>query len=181
MRSPIPTGAVLGALVLFAGCRGLLDIEDLELVDDARDAGQDGAADVALTEAGPAADARPPDGSSPLAEMCRAAGATCAPCCKDNIRGQAPVLEEAMRRAPGCLCGDAGACRAQCRDEVCRLPTPSPPEKGTQCGPCVDGLILARAAACLPAFDACRNGAAPGGNCKEVMECLQACPGGGGP
>lgn len=171
LRRPARMGLVAAALawlVAGAGCRGLLDIEDLELAGDGGAGTDAGAVEDARRDTNAPVDTGSPDTGAPVC----ARGAGCLKCCKESFGMQTPTLEQQMREK-GCICG-SGACTSECGSTMCATPALQPAAPPNPCVPCVDGLILATpapSAACQQAFTACSNQV----NCRDVMRCLTEC------
>jgi hypothetical protein len=183
-RTTLAAGLVLGIL---AGCRGVLGIEPLELVDggDATQADAPGndATNDAGSEATPGtdgpveaeasvdADAGSPVDAAPdiLAICANEGGMNCRPCCKSSLATQTGALIGYMLSS-GCICG-GGQCAAECDSSLCGA-APGPPPMA--CANCSDMAVLGPSTIsgpCTTAINDCRNDNA----CAAAIECLQGC------
>jgi hypothetical protein len=189
--------AMVLASLLAPGCRGVLGIEPLELVDGAAadgaqaDGGVDATPDTSTgpdagstdggTDADAAADAGagadtgadgggPSDAGADGVAACFAEGGNCRPCCKTSFAGATGRLTGYMVQ-DGCICGDAGACSTECATSSCTGSTSPPP--GT-CAMCSDNAILQPpvGAACEQALSDCKGDP----TCAPAAACLQNCP-----
>jgi hypothetical protein len=157
---------LLGACGALVACRGVLGIEELELVDAGEDAA--GASDAA-TQAEAANDSgldapAPVDAGmdSPFAS-CGAQGANCPMCCHDNVTMAAFIALDEYGVDAGCICGSGSCPPSQCAS-VCANPS-SPPN----CGMCTDPVFAG--SACPAVGNACANDP----SCAAAIECLRIC------
>jgi hypothetical protein len=147
---------------LFIGCRGLLDIEPIDL-DTPSEAGTDARSDTGST-----ADAGS-DAASPYA-ACAAQGVDCFRCCHTSFGREFDRLPTIARQV-GCICG-AGACSGSdgCLQQTCADP-PQPPRE--PCGPCIDRTLTAQPLSpqCGQAASQCASDP----TCEKAIGCLRAC------
>jgi hypothetical protein len=176
-------------------CRGVLGIENLELVDagdggemradtsvgpesgTAESGGQDAAQDdVTSPDSAPSVDSSPPpsDGAGPDASpyaMCVAEGQMCRPCCRTTYLSANTVFTQ-LAGTDGCLCGASGQCQSECVASICA----SPPNGSTPvmaCNSCFDMAVISpTASACMSADQTCEGEP----SCQDVIDCLNSCP-----
>ena len=171
-------GLAHGGLALLDGCRAVLGIDDLVVVDagDGSEAGATGGGDsgrdAVAGDGGPASggDGGRSDSGPPLTDVsaCVTSG-DCRQCCRQTYGARFGELEK-LGRATGCICG-AGLCAADCASSACKS-APTMPEMGV-CGQCVDDALSSSAPACAQARAQCQS---QGDACEPAATCLAACP-----
>jgi hypothetical protein len=179
VRRNAARAACAGIAIAFVliGCRGVIGIEDLKLVDGGT-TGTEGGADTGTDAFKP--DGPPPgmdaggDGSAPGC----ATQAECRKCCHENpaLNGGAtgPGFDKlsAAAVAASCICG-AGKCQTECATASCANPTMP---AGMPCGPCIDGLFIKNPTP--PISTECMNAKAMCNldpDCMKALACLSSC------
>jgi hypothetical protein len=181
-RAYLVVGVVM---VLAGGCRSVLGIDSLEVIEagtteeagvaggdasgeaavpgDAEGKGTDGGGNVADGSA-PGVDAAPelPD--------CAPSGANCNMCCRgDPALGEHSLEQYAIEA--GCFCGATSMCPECTSTTFCNGTGQPPPMTGT-CGPCLGTALDADGGPCAAARREC--GRDP--SCAPVLDCLATCP-----
>jgi hypothetical protein len=185
--------------VMLAGCRGIIGVQDLSLVDGAA---QDGAGaepgtteDDATTlddatspedagggrpgEDAPPGDAPPPfDGGSPpppldAAVVPGSCSGQCNQCMGTCRQAAAPATNDALVQAlirSSCLCGAAGCTSAStCGTTSCDLGAPQPPSMA--CAMCMDTFIKSPSPECMQGLTECAKDSA----CSSLISCMNGC------
>lgn len=160
---------VVGAGTMLGGCRGVLGIEDLDVVADGggdatrADAKVDSPFDASVTDTS-TADVTVPN-------KC-AVDADCPKCCHDD-----PALRPAFARlgqyakATSCICGTAPcSSTAECGADICTGSTGAP---AGGCLQCVDMQIrpAAGTSQCANAKTQCNGDS----SCKPFLDCITSC------
>lgn len=164
-----------GALLFASGCRLIIGMENITIVDggaDPAEGGQDAGDALASNDSQAPPDA-PGDGPPPDFSACLTKnGNECLRCCKETLRDETPRMERALVDL-GCACGGA-ACTTECAQETCMNPPGSPQPNGP-CAPCLDNVVKngGLGAKCKDAIGACVN--QPNRGCANVMNCIQGC------
>lgn len=168
--------AALASVVLgAAGCRAVLGIDSLELVEAGADAavtsdsgieaGIDAGVDSGIDSGIVGTDASTvPDGTA----ACVAQGNMCSGCCRGLFTTGIDRLE-GFAISAGCICG-AGQCTSSCASTTCATPEVRP--AGMVCGGCVDHALVSNGAGCPQAQNNCANDP----QCNDGLRCLKACP-----
>jgi hypothetical protein len=166
------TAALAMAVV---GCRAVLGIDPLELVDAGPDSpspeaspdkdasgGRDTSVDAPTPDS-----AGPPDANEYAA--CVAQGTMCRPCCHMTYQASNMELTNDVL-TNGCVCGPTGQCSTECASALCLMP---PQNSSMTCSVCYDMAILQPTSQeCMQGVQTCRNSA----TCRDVIDCLMACP-----
>ncbi len=160
--SRTPRGAAVFALLFVAGCRAVLGIEDLTLVDGGGvggDAGSDGASDAAMHNDS-AADAphAPPCGNTTTRP-------DCGMCCTNAGGPAIMAFTGYVDQVDSCVCG---ACSGPCpaMQKVCGGGMSA---MGTMCIGCAAGTLIDNRCPTL-------TGKCTGDNaCKALADCMATC------
>ena len=156
--------APLPAATLLAGCRAVIGLEGLHVVDASAEASGEEGGDAATSDSSDASDASLTDDVTIIIQCCKSSD--CRRCCKGAFPQANARFEQAARSA-GCICAGANTCAVECNTSSCATPPVAPT---TGCAPCLDGQLTGPA--CSSARAACKTDL----QCAPAATCLEACP-----
>lgn len=175
------------SLATLAACRGVIGIEQLELVDAAAgqpEGGQpqkDGSPAADAAQDSPSSLDAPTGMDAPMAEAgpgcSQMPGEACFACCRQaNMQGaQAYTMFAGMPGSQGsCLCGATGECQDACASSVCSG-TGGMPMPTMDCNGCMDLALFPDAGSpdpqCTSALQECEDS----GPCSALAACMRTC------
>jgi len=171
--------AIIAPLLVLGGCRGVLGIEDLDVVADGGTPKAEAGTDAMIgTDAMMGTDAR--GDALPMPTIDAGCGATsgmaCGMCCRQS-QALAPGFEKLAQLAKmsGCVCGATGACTAtsECGSDLCLAGGTA---MAMGCGGCVDmATRKAPGGTLTPACQTAVDNCAADPDCSQVLFCSHSC------